>query len=533
MLHRFLAAHRWHLPLVLLVCALVYWPLLGRPGFGATEGHRVAPAWHMLESGDFWRLELFGQTYLRKPPGMPWAVAASTAILGHTEFAARAVSAAASTLMALVAFVFATRWFGRPYGLAAGLAQALTPVFWLSGRVAEIEPLNALGTQLGAFALLDLVLRPPHASAPARPVTLGMIAVGSLGLVIAVLAKGPAGLAALGALLAGVCIAARSARLLLRPALLISLGLAAGVLGAITLRLAAANPTDGAVTQDFSEFTWASATLLKWLWMPIGAFMATWPASFSLVFPFGADARREASPTPPTPPTPDSPLDRGFLAAQSLALAWLLHLAFLLALGVTNPRYVFPGAVFLAPQLAYMARGIALSAPSAFTRTRRLIARVFTLWLPAVYPVLMLLLALSWIAYNAARANRNEGRDAGFQLATTLPDGAELWASDLVEARPDVLLYARLYAAREHIRLTPRWMREEIFAGDLPDTTPGAPRFLLLRADDGSNEEDRYRSHIRSGRLTRIWTWRVAKYSFTLYQTGPAAPPAGTPPRSP
>src|SRR5262249_19703541 len=155
-----------HFLLVLVVGVLVYWPMLGVPGFGSSEGHRVGPAWEMLRTGDLEHLRLFGVTYLRKPPGMPWAIAASSALLGRTEFAARAVSALASTLMPLLAFWFTGRWLGRPWGLAAGLAQALSPLFITLGRTAEIDPLNCLATQLAAFALVSL-LAPSLAGAPA------------------------------------------------------------------------------------------------------------------------------------------------------------------------------------------------------------------------------------------------------------------------------------------------------------------------------------------------------------------------------
>ena len=115
------------LVLLLLVSIGVYWIGLGQRPFAASEGHRVGPAWAMLASGDYWHVRLFEQLYLRKPPGMPWAIAGLSSLLGQTEFAARAVSALAATLAAVVTYLFARRWFGPRSAIAAGLSQALMP----------------------------------------------------------------------------------------------------------------------------------------------------------------------------------------------------------------------------------------------------------------------------------------------------------------------------------------------------------------------------------------------------------------------
>src|SRR5437867_1102164 len=98
--------------IVLAVCAAVYLPRLGAGGLTNTEGHRAIPGWGMLESGDWVLPRMFGQVYLRKPPGMSWAIAASSAVFGETEFAARLPSALAMMGMALVAMFFGSRWFG-------------------------------------------------------------------------------------------------------------------------------------------------------------------------------------------------------------------------------------------------------------------------------------------------------------------------------------------------------------------------------------------------------------------------------------
>src|ERR1043165_6999072 len=125
------------LALVILIAAFVYLPFLGVRPPDFSEGHRAVPGWTMLESHDWWHIRMFGTTYIRKPPGTPWAIAASSSLFGETPFAARLPSALSAILMSAIAWFYGRRWFGA--GLAAGLAQALTPLFWSPGRTAEIE----------------------------------------------------------------------------------------------------------------------------------------------------------------------------------------------------------------------------------------------------------------------------------------------------------------------------------------------------------------------------------------------------------
>ena len=184
------------LGVVVLVCALVYLPILGSGGLTMTGGHRAIPAWEMMDTGEWLVPHLFGQPYLRKPPGMPWAIAGMSMIFGQTVLAARLVSALAATLMALAAAGFAGRWFGKRWMIVGGLAQALMPVAWAWGRSAEIETINAFGAQLIMLGMVEVVRtrRGFWAWVGAACVAAGVIVAG--------LAKGPsAGPCVAGALL--------------------------------------------------------------------------------------------------------------------------------------------------------------------------------------------------------------------------------------------------------------------------------------------------------------------------------------------
>jgi len=269
--------------LVLAVAAAVSLPGLGSGGLTMSEGHRVVPAWEMLETGEWVITHMFDQPYLRKPPGTPWTIALSSAALGQTEFAARLPSALASIAMALVAWRFATRWFGSPWGMAAGLAQALSPQFWESGRAAEIEAMHNLGVQLAALGAIDTACRSTRAS-------LSSLWAIALGVGIAGLTKGPAGLPVLaGALLAPVVLRRSLAPLAKRP---LWWSLATGavcvtlVYGVIASRVRSLGLDP--VTQSPGAFLWANP--LDTIFLPAVAFVMALPVSLAALFPWGPDA---------------------------------------------------------------------------------------------------------------------------------------------------------------------------------------------------------------------------------------------------
>lgn len=105
---------------IVAVALILFLPGLGSTGLSMSEGHRVVPGWEMLERGD-WRVpHMFERVYLRKPPGMPWAIAASSMVFGKTELAARLVSVVATALAGVCACWFARRWYGARWGSVRG-----------------------------------------------------------------------------------------------------------------------------------------------------------------------------------------------------------------------------------------------------------------------------------------------------------------------------------------------------------------------------------------------------------------------------
>lgn len=531
--------------LVLAACAVVYWFGLGSRPFASSEGHRVAPAWAMLESGDWWRVEMFEQAYLRKPPGMPWAIAGMSSLIGQSELSARSVSALAATLAALASMWFGRRWFGPTGGLAAGLLQATLPLLWAPGRSAEIEALNNLGAQLAGLALIDLMLagraagrwdRRLEGETPAAigaggaggaggasamrigpavdgdsdrwpRLTPAMAAVNAVllgaGIVIAGLAKGPAAAPVLGGVLLGGIITLRSMRAI-RPGWIVPPMAAAGAaLWFIGSRIIEANP--GAIRQDAGEFLWSGGAV-KVLMMGPMALVSALPASLALLWYFGDESRREAA------SSRSALTRRAYAAAGMLAWGWAMSIVIMTVAGVSNPRYAMPAAWLLPLLCGWVARGV-WGVRANFEDHRRALAKRLTFRNPMSWPVVLAMVALvSSAAPNFARVGA--GSDTvGADIARQAPAGTVIWADGLIEARPDVLLYARQASGGS---LRPLWKKSEMRAGSMPPRGEGV--YIALRSDEDSDETERYRAARAGGTLELVSEHAVGRYRFGLYR---------------
>jgi len=496
----------WEIALVGAVCAAVYWPMLGATGLSSTEGHRAIPGWAMLQSGDWLRVTMFELGYLRKPPGMPWAVACSSAIFGETEFAARAVSAAAVTLMSLLCLAVGTRWFGRPWGVVAGLACALMPQYWSVGRAAEIEALNNLGTLAAAVLLIELALPAPGR----RWIRTGALALGAAGAVVLTsLAKGPASAPVLAAAPVGACIAARSARGLLRPGVWGAAALSAAALAAIGVVVLRANAGEETVRQGVSDFLWSRDRALQIATLLPTAFGAAMPASAALLLlpGVGRGARREGSREP--------------ALADAAAWTWVVALAAFTAAGVSNSRYAMPAAGLLPLVAAYVAReGVR---GEAGERARGIV-RALAARRGMVALGTMLAAAAVFVPLWERQRMRASGRAAGEMLGTTIARGVadagprtvELWADEMVETRPEVLLYAARAAAAAGVSVRPIWAKPAMERGE----TPAPGEYLLLKTDGArAREPEMFARAIESGRLAPVAGGTVHEFEFVLYRS--------------
>lgn len=488
-----------HALIIMAVCALVYFVNLGAPGLRSTEGHRAIPGWEALEFNRWLPTTLFEATYVRKPPGMPWAIAAVSMVFGETEFAARLPSALSASAMALVAMIFASRWFGQPWGIAAGLAQALMPRFWSPGRTADIEALLCLGVQIAAMALIHVLA---HRKGTPRRTELMWALIAATGLIIALLAKAHAGMPVVAGVVVGACIVRRSARPL--GSLVFVAAMVMGMLAVLPVAIVQIRALrgDAAISEDFGKFLWDGARLSKWLIFPFVVWASGFPASLALLFPWGPDARAECA---------GEPLDlrpRMMRVARCLALGFLVSVGIYWIAGVSNERYAMPTLVLMPPLVAYVARGMT----EFFTARRARIARVLMLGGPRIIVPLLALGGVGVFPMLEKRDARSTARPDALVLAASLPDAAILWADAWVNAKPELIWYAVREAGRTGHNVRPLWKHAEISAAEWP---PAGTLMLLKNV-----ELERYRGAPGGSRLRVLATGAADGTPFTLVAVG-------------
>jgi len=451
-----------------LVClsTVIYGYRLGEGGFVNTEGHRTFPAWEMLSDGDYFIQRLFGVIYLRKPPGHTWAIAASSALFGKTEFAARLVGATSGIAMVVVAFLFARRWFGATAGLATGFAQMLTPLFWKYQRSAEIEGLHNFLVQLMVLLLIDLFVFQRDRRSRwhiAFVIGCGVVTSGT------VLAKGPASLPCFVGTLLAICLLGGT-REPLRSRTLWSI---IAITGAIILPVAwmivhrTMAATEPLITQRVLGFFWETS-LFGVLSMIPSAWGQAFPVCLFLFTPWMYEQDR-------------GDRSNANQIARTVAASSLVSVLIYATYGLTNPRYAMPAVTFVSLLVGYF---ITLRQPLSFRFAPTGINPSH--WGLRGAAIALLITWAGYVGYIEPRAYAQSGRDEGIRLAKMLPDGAVLCADTLIEARPETLGYAREFASRAGKVITIHWNPLP------PDHQPIAPKsgmYVALRTD---NDEWRY-----------------------------------------
>ena len=516
------------LALVLASCALVFFfDLGGRPeagGLAYTEAFRATPAVEMLEGAPAYSVaahdaggehaagladaeswqerwlvpRLFDRVYVRKPPGMPLAIAASYAVFGESAWSARLVSALAATATAVLAFAFARRWFGPAGGVGAGLAAALTPLIWDSGRHAEIEVLNHLGVAIAVMALV-------HGAVYVRTRSAGILwgAIAGLGVCLMLIAKGPAAV--------GVPVAAGAALLLIgsRREAMTAIASMAGVVGAgMLLAWALVRGVvlpENAVIQSPGDFLWQAGKAGDIaLLAPIGVIQLL-PASLALLFPWGPDAKREAAAS--------DEARRGFVAARACALAVLLTLVGMAIAGVSNPRYAWPVSAALWPVVGYVVGGGLLP-------HRARIARLMLLGRPWVLPLVLLGAFFAYLALYEEPRRATTGEPAGAHLAgvyeLAYPGEAFIaFANDAVEGRPEALRALEIETGGRVLWVDEAALAEAIRSG----------AWAVVRSDGSNSEQVRMES--AAGPLWSLAEVEVAQYRYALVRAAGATQELG------
>jgi 4-amino-4-deoxy-L-arabinose transferase-like glycosyltransferase len=493
----------WPLLVTLAASMVVFWPALGYSGLSLSEGLRAIPGWQMLESRSYLLPRLFEQLYLRKPPGMPWAVAAVSSLLGETEFAARSVGALASTLSALLSAWFAGRWFGRGPAVVAGLGFVLTPLFLYPGRSAEIEGLNdflCLAAMLGSIHLAcDDSTRGFR-----RGLLVAFVIAASASMMMV---KGPAGVPCTLASVFMPYAARGRLREGLRSGCAWLMALAPLALFASYSWLAVhayVASGESAVTEPPSRFLWNFSRLGSIVFLPLIALASAFP--MGLAVPLAIAARPL-----------DETRDRFARAVLLTCLASLLVYAIV---GVSNPRYAMP-ALTLAPMACAILFARVSDGLGAPFRSRRLARHVA--WIAAAVLLPVAMGQAAWIEYR--REFRTSGREAGRAMAEFLPDGAEVWANTMIDSRPEVLWYAQRAAAAAGRRVRVVWKPFIRSSGEKdPLAIPPSGGFVLIRTDIASgslspSELLRYRAAGLADRLgPPLLKGTVHTFDFELHR---------------
>ena len=237
--------------LLTLLWAGLYLPALGDTELKGEEPRRIMPGLHMIQSGDWLHTYIGATPYVRKPPLVNWAIAASVVATGsYSEFAYRLPSVLAVLLLVVGTAVFTWRWLGIGGAFLAGVF-ILTNISMLEkGRLAEIEAIYIACSGLAIAWWLPRFARGESAWS--------QWAVPGIFLGLGMLAKGPAHILYFYAVVIGACWTTKNWRTLLTPAHGLALLLTAAIFAAWAIPYAhsgaspSADPETAAATAKVS-----------------------------------------------------------------------------------------------------------------------------------------------------------------------------------------------------------------------------------------------------------------------------------------
>lgn len=459
---------------------LVYEWMAWSTGLSMSEGHRAIPAWEMMKNGNWLSPTMFEQPYLRKPPGMSWAIAAFSSVMGQTELAARSVSTVAMLIAAVASAWCACRWFGKSAAFAAGALHLLTPWFWESGRAAEIEALHNLGVVLTIWGLIDQCVMPGSRK------HWGSLILIFVGVCIAGLSKGPAGVLVLVGLAIAVWIVKPSGmrvRWVHVAGVLGGAGAILGWLGWLIWERSHGGPI-APITQSVGEFLWSRERVGKIALMPLTVAVSALPLTILAGWAWWTSQRHAAAAL-------CMRSGHGQDAARLVTLTAVLSVVLCGLAGVSNPRYLLPAAAVLSPVAGFAMHQL-LTGP--MLNPMALIRRGMTL----AGCVVLVMSSVCYTLISESTRKLSSGRTAGVRLAEQLPTGAVVIADDLVEARPEVLWYAMQAAARNGRNVRMIWTPASIYGQSAGPAWPAGVTHALIRTDERSSESARLAETMRA-----------------------------------
>jgi 4-amino-4-deoxy-L-arabinose transferase-like glycosyltransferase len=153
------------LPWVLLLASatLFFLPLGSRALWNSDEGRYAEIAREMLVLKDWVSPHLNYVLYFEKPPLMYWLTAASLAIFGQNEFAARFWCALFGVLTVGIVYLLGKRWKGDRAGLLAGSVLATSLGFFCLTQYLVLDMALTFWTTLALYASMRILQeRPPE-----------------------------------------------------------------------------------------------------------------------------------------------------------------------------------------------------------------------------------------------------------------------------------------------------------------------------------------------------------------------------------
>lgn len=185
-----------HLVILLTLGGLTFFAGLGRGAIGdSDEAYYAEAAREMVESGDWLTPRYNYEERFQKPILYYWLAALTYRIAGVTEAAARFPAALSGLCLALLTYLCGRRWFDPPTATLAGVIVATSFGAFAFGRYALPDLPLALFITLATWALIE-ALDARYRDEPIRPAARrGWLLLGASALGLAVLTKGPVGVA--------------------------------------------------------------------------------------------------------------------------------------------------------------------------------------------------------------------------------------------------------------------------------------------------------------------------------------------------
>ncbi len=149
--------------LILAVSSLFFIPLANRALWNSDEGRYAEIAREMLELKDWISPHLNYVLYFEKPPLMYWLTAASMAVFGQNEFAARFWCAGFGVLTVGLVYLLGKLWKDEQTGLWSGIVLATSLLFFALTQFLVVDMALTFWMTLALYASARILKeRPPE-----------------------------------------------------------------------------------------------------------------------------------------------------------------------------------------------------------------------------------------------------------------------------------------------------------------------------------------------------------------------------------